>query len=150
MKLIRALKEKNRLAGEVNQLFTVLSRENSREEKSTSKVDAEKIYKDWLDKKQKLSALKASIAKANVDIYEKISQMEELKSEITSLDMLDTKDGTFQESLGYRGDKVLEKVYKAYITNEKRDALKIVIQEKINKLQDEIDEYNIGKDVILE
>ena len=149
MKIARALKEKNRLAGEVSALFAILLRENSRDITKTSVVDCEKVYKEWVDKKMSLANVKARIAIANKDITEKIFQMEELKSQMTSLDSLCTKVGKHKEMIGpaYGNQQQVENVYEAYITDDIRDKFKKELQSRINTLQDEIDDFNSSKEI---
>lgn len=149
MKLSRALKEKNRLIGEIGQLYSILVRENSRRVDSTSKVDVNSVYTRWESKIEELVKLKAAIAVANAPNFINVSRMEELKSKIKQIDPLNTKDGKFKEIVGYSSDVAEEVVYIAFITQEKKDELKKKYQEEINNLQDIIDDFNASTDVIL-
>lgn len=146
MKLSRALKEKNRLASEVKRLLVILIRENSRRNDNESKINAEEIYNEYISTRDKLIKIKSAIAKANINIYEKISRMEELKSTMTSLDMISTRVG--EEIVQSYGDtENLKYIWTSFIDNEKRDNLKIEIQIELNKLQDTIDDYNSSTEV---
>lgn len=149
MKLMTALKEKNRLAGEVSRLLVILHRENSRRDNSTSKVDVQKIYEEWIVKKQQLATLKGTISLTNIGIYPKIALMGELKDQLSSLETLPTKDGEFDESVGGYGTNPVKAVYKAFLTAEKVDDLnKTELQQEVNKLQDSIDEYNSITEIV--
>ena len=66
MKLAKALKEKNRLVGEVKRLKDLIARENSRNVKSTSKVDCKQLWEDLDNATSLLIKIKTAIFKANV------------------------------------------------------------------------------------
>lgn len=150
MKLALALKKKKRLAGKLNELYSILSRENSRKETSSSKIDAQEIFNRIQNVRFELIALKTAIAKANVGIYAKIVEMEELKDSISRLNSLQTKEGIHTEvRYGIEKDTSVDENWVAFINNERRDKMTEEIQEKINNLQDEIDAYNGSTDVVL-
>ena len=58
MKLSKALKEKNRLAGEVARLKTIIQRENSRDTKSTSTVDVAATWTKFQEATEALILIK--------------------------------------------------------------------------------------------
>jgi hypothetical protein len=140
MKLAKALKEKNRLVGEVNRLKGLIQRENSRDVKSTSKVDVALLWDALTNATTSLVAIKTAIFKANIGIYDKIVLMGELKAKAEWIKSLDTKDGIVEENTHYANPIVKE--YKAYLNTEAIDNLTVELQEQIVVLQDEIDEYN--------
>ena len=153
MKLAKALKVKNRLVGELNQLKTELQRENSRRDDNPSKVDCKSLYDDIETKRDNLIALKASICSANAGspnkdagIYQKIDEMSELKSFINFLAGLPKREGEELTLIGVNREKLTYQ-WTAFINQEKADALTKELQLKINKLQDEIDEYNAVTEV---
>ncbi len=147
MKLSKALKEKNRLVGEVNRLRAIISRENSRESRNTSKVDVGATIAELTSTVERLSKLKTAIAKANVGIYEAIEKMSELKSHATWIATLDTRDGA-EETSGY-GSVVIKKEYTAHVKKEDIDKLTKEIQDQLGVLQDKVDEYNATTEVVL-
>lgn len=154
MKLFSALKQKNRLAGELARIQTILVRENSRQQTGIGQhgVHPKKEYLDQLTaelvgKRAALVALKAAIAVANVGIYDKIFEVAELKSQITWIDTLNTKSGVHYE-YGY-GDAPKDIYYVAYVDDVQRDKLKEEYQARINKIQDEIDEFNSRTDIVI-
>lgn len=146
MKLFTALKEKNRLAGDIVKLQIVLVRENSRSVKNVSKIDAKTVFESLNEKVVKLAKLKGAIAKANIGIYDKIFEMGELKSQITFLETVPTKEGTFTESIGY-GESTQEVEYNAFINDAKKFDLQRDLQDRINVLQDSIDEFNASHEI---
>jgi len=140
MKLAKALKEKNRLVGEVNRLKGLIQRENSRDVKSTSKVDVALLWDALTNATTNLIAIKTAIFKANIGIYDKIVRMGELKAKAEWIKTLDTRDGIVEDNAHYGNPIVRE--YKAYLNTEAIDDLTVQLQEEIVVLQDEIDEYN--------
>lgn len=148
MKLAKALKVKNRLAGEVAKLEEIVRRENTRRSDNPSTIDVEEVYTQWSMKSLELVKVKSAIAKANIDIYYQIAEMEEYKNHITKLQMLNVKEGPEIVFIG-RDQEKMEYVWTPFINAEKRDELIQETQNKINNLQDKIDDYNANTDVNL-
>lgn len=143
MKLSQALKAKNRIIGELNQLKAVFTRENSRRDDNTSKVDREAIFTKIGSLQSDLIALKAQIAAANVPIYAKIEYMSELKSWLSYLKTVPVREGTEDEAIGYGSSPVIKtRVWTAFLNQEAVDRLMKQVQDQINLLQDEIDAFN--------
>lgn len=140
MKLAKALKEKNRLVGEINRLKVLINRENSRDVKSTSKVDVESLFSQLDAATKSLIAIKTAIFKANVGIYEKIVTLGELKTRIEWIKTILTRDGI--EVYSQIRDAVITKEFKAYKTQEDIDNEIASLQIEIDKIQDAVDEYN--------
>ena len=82
MKLSKALKVKNRVAGELSSLQDIYRRENSRREDNPSKVVASDVWNQITAKRNDLVKIKTAITKANIDIYHALAEMEELKGSI--------------------------------------------------------------------
>ena len=141
MKLAKALKEKNRLVGEINRIKNIICRENSRNVKSSSKVDRNALWNELAHTTGRLIAIKAAIFKANAGIYEKIVMMAELKSKIGWISSLNTTNGVIEQP-NYRGEGVISDTFDAFIKQEDVDQMISEIQNEIAALQDEIDEYN--------
>lgn len=154
MKLAKALKEKNRIAGEINRLKTLISRENSRDVKSSSTVDVSSLWIDLLNTTEKLIKVKTEIFKANVGIYDKIVRMAELKGRSSWLSTISTNNEKIENPYG---TNIMVTEYKACMAlNQNVNILDLVrqfkledvdrmtkdLQDEIAKLQDEIDEYN--------
>lgn len=137
MKLHKALKVKNRLVGEINNLQKVLQRENSRRNDNLSKVNCSETYDKLLDSLNRLVTLKTAIAKANTVIYDKIYEMDQLKSLMVFLKTLLTKEG---EELVYMGPNE-NKLYtwSCFMNQQAVDKALEELQVKVNNRQDEID-----------
>jgi hypothetical protein len=159
--LSKALKIKNRLAGELARLQTIFSRENSRRNDTTSKVDRGSVLAEIENMRADILSVKTAIAKANVGIYEQIARMEELKAYKKFINSLNTKEGEELRNLGRREyvwdeDEDLKErkkivyVWDAYTTQEDVDRINKEIQSEMDKTQDSIDEYNATHKVDLE
>jgi hypothetical protein len=77
-----------------------------------------------------------------VGIYDKLAEMEELKSRITFLRELNTNQGEVRQPRFSPAVDAEKDVYTAYFTNEKRDAEIASLEARIADLQDAVDEYN--------
>ena len=114
MKIAKALKLKNQLAGEVAQLKELLIKQNSRSSKQKSDYDNREVLTRLRAKVAELVKVKAVVAAANAEIYDKIFRLAELKGLVTMLTGLDTKAGVFHEG-GRFGDAGYEVEYIAQI-----------------------------------
>ena len=79
MKIAKALKLKNRLAGELNRIKGLIERENSRLEKSFDFEKMENLSKSFYETKADLIQLKAKIQMKTAPIAEKLIAMAEAK-----------------------------------------------------------------------
>jgi len=141
VKLSTALKIKNRLAGELVRLNTILARSNSTDRTRPPQHDLQSIWDKIAETSGKLAEVKSAITVANIGIYPRLAKMEEIKSSIAFLGSLDTKEGVYRESEGFRGN-VIERTYDAFLTQKEVDSLTSELQKLIDDLQDEVDEYN--------
>jgi hypothetical protein len=140
--LAKALKMKNVLVGEINRAKEIFSRENSRSELNTSKVDRAAVYADIQAKTQALVSLKAGIAKANVNLYSTLSEMAEAKSSIAYLKSLNTQDGVTRSDPRFGSSAVVETKFEAFFTQEKVDVEVAKLQKRVEELQDVADTFN--------
>lgn len=140
MNLAQALKAKNRLAGELVRQQQILTRENSRREDSTSKVDRKVVWETILKLSEELGTLKGKITVANIGIYPMLERMAELKARIAYIASLPKREGVEQEYLG--GEQRLAHMWDSFLTQEKVDALTAELQTQLNELQDKVDTYN--------
>jgi len=146
MKLSQALKQKNRLAGEMARLQSILNRENARRSDSVSTVDRLEVYTKILKTSEELGALKARIAKANVGIYEKLERMSELKAFIAFLVSLPKRQGEEVSFVG-RDQEKLTYTWNSFVNVEQCDDTVSKLQEQIACLQDSVDEFNATTEI---
>ena len=138
--LSQALKEKNRIAGELANAWRLIALENSMREDKRRVTDLEELYKTIRLYTEKLIELKTKIGLANAGNLENIYRMEECKNELQKIERIDTDESSdFQ--------KISDSEFKEY----KRTVVfnssviwdwKQKLQQECNRLQDEMDTYN--------
>ena len=138
--LAQALKEKNRIAGELAEAWRLIAMENSMREDRRRVTDLEELYKTIQLYTDKLIELKTKIGLANAGNLENIYHMEECKHELSKIEQIDTDESSdFQ--------KISDSEFKEY----KRTVVfnssiiwdwKQKLQQECNRLQDEMDTYN--------
>ena len=142
MKLLKALKHKNKLVNQINKVLEKIRRENSIPDSKMRAYDVNLLMKEYLDLREQLINLKTSIQKANVPIYEKMVRLAELKSTINNLNSIDTSEGIVE--VGYNGNTQ----NKSVVINQKNiDTMIADTEKQIESLQDEIDTYNAITDI---
>jgi hypothetical protein len=141
MKLSKALKEKNRVAGEVAALKVLLTQQNVRPANQKFDYDAQDLLAQLRAKVDELVKVKTAIAVANVAVYEKIFRLAELKGLSAALKALDTKNGVFKEGGGFQGT-AYDMEYVAQLKKTDVDRLAAETDAEIQALQDALDEFN--------
>ncbi len=141
MNLAQALKQKNRLAGELVRQQQILQRENARRNDSVSQVNRQEVWQRIIELSENLGELKGRITQANVNIYPALERMAELKSRIAFLAGLQKREGEEVCFVGRDQEKLVYK-WDSLINQQKSDELVAALQEEINELQDEVDSYN--------
>lgn len=136
--LAQALKEKNRIVGEISRLWDLVENENSCWESHTRSVDVKETMKTIEFLVQKLVELKTKIGKANEGNLANMYALEECKSQMSRFSKLNTL-----EDVRYRGvnDDKME-VRSAEITAQEVLQRNKNLQRQCNQLQDELDAYN--------
>ena len=145
MKLAKALKQKNKLAGEVAQLKELLTQQNSRSTKQKFDYDNQQVLGELRTKVDELIKTKAAIGAANAEIYAQIFRLAELKGLVATLKALPTKEGVYVESLGYAQSVEVE--YAAQLKKAEVDKLTQDLETEIQALQDALDEFNFTHSV---
>ena len=141
MKLTKALKLKNQLAGEVTELKDRLGKQNSRAATVPFDYDAGEVLAALRAKAAQLVAVKSAIAAANVAQYPRIFRLAELKGLVALLKALDVRHGVFKEAGSY-AQPAYEIEYVAQLKKSAVDALVAELDTEISALQDELDEFN--------
>ena len=141
MKIAKALKLKNQLAGDVAQLKELLAKQNSRSTKQKFDYDNREVLTRLRAKLDELVKVKAALATANTEVYDKIFRLAELKGLVATLTGLDTKAGVFHEG-GRFGEPAYEVEYVAQLAKVEVDRLATELKDEIQSLQDALDEFN--------
>jgi hypothetical protein len=146
MKIAKALKLKNQLAGDVAQLKELLAKQNVRSTKQKFDYENREALSRLHAKLDELVKVKAAIATANAEVYDKIFRLAELKGLVAALTGLDTKAGVFHEG-GRFGDPGYEVEYVAQLGKVEVDKLITELKSEIQVLQDNLDEFNFTRTV---
>src|SRR5690349_760354 len=141
MKLAKALKLKNQLAGEVGQLQELLAKQNVRSARQNFDYNSREVVEQLRSKVTQLVRVKTAIALANVDAYEQIFRLAELKGLISALKALDTRSGVFHEGRRF-GDRAHEFEYIAELSKVVVDSLVSDFEKEVQTLQDTLDGYD--------
>jgi len=147
MNLSQALKQKNRLAGELVRQQQILQRENARRSDSVSKVDRTEVWAKIQKLSEELGVLKGKITTANVGIYPSLERMAELKSRIAFLNGLPKREGEEVTFVGRDQEKMVY-TWDSHINQEQTDKMIADLQLQINNLQDQVDLHNATTEVI--
>ena len=141
MKLNKALKLKNQLAGEVAELKDRLGKQNARAAQVPFDYNAREVLAALREKVDHLIAVKSAIAAANVEQYPRIFRLAELKGLVALLKALDVRHGVFKEGGNY-AQPAFEIEYVAQLKKAVVDGLVAELEAEISGLQDQLDEFN--------
>lgn len=146
MKLSKALKLKNKLAGDVAQGQKLITEANVAEGGNARPHDVRQLYKELEENQRRLVHVKAAIASANEGIWARIFEMAELKARIAFLRALPTKHGKHLVE-GRYGSESVEREYHSELSAAWVEAEVKGLQARIERMQDEVDEHNAVKEV---
>lgn len=137
MTINQALKKKNKLIKELNKQYEIAIKFNSQEIGNPRRYEINEVLNSIKDITNKLVELKTNINIINTNIFYKIIKITELKGMITRLKNIPTKEGKHTENYG--GSVKENEVQINHVQMEK---LISSIEDEIEGLQDEIDEFN--------
>jgi hypothetical protein len=129
-------------------LKDLLSKQNSRSTKQKFDYENREVLTRLRAKLDELVKVKAAVAAANAEVYDKIFRLAELKGLVTILTGLDTKAGVFHKGRGF-GEAAYEVEYVAQLGKVDVDKLVAELNVEIQSLQDALDEFNFTRTVNL-
>lgn len=147
MKLAKALKVKNRLAGEIANAQRLIVESNVVEGANQPAHDVEELHMTLIAKQGQLAELKAKINRANGPIWESIVTLAELKGRAAWYRSIPTKSGTFVEGASRFSGPGITVNYRAQMSASDVEDNIAYLNEKIEKLQDEIDTFNATTEI---
>ena len=136
--LARAFKERARLNQKIISALNLIKEENSLVEGGVRSVDIRKKYQEFHDLTNKLLKLKQAISQANAGISDKLVELAEVKHLLSRVREIPVKEGKQPRGVSSLDDRVYISEIKKGEINSEMEAL----QQRINALQDEIDEFN--------
>ncbi len=137
--LAQALKEKNRLAGEIRRLWGLFQQENSCQETHTRSIDVAKTLQTIEHYTAKLIELKTKIGRENAGNLQNMYRLEEAKSRMAKLN---ETNGSEDDEREYTRDAYHYVKRTAIFNEEKLLEMKRKLQIECNALQDKLDAYN--------
>ena len=141
MNIKQALKQKNRLVQELNLLTQRMATNNTVIEGNERPYSAKQTLTEIYVKINELNILKTQIHIANAPVYDKIFLMGELKSLVKNLKSMSCTNGVDDDFYSRRSDTTTIK--NSEITVVERDNEIKNLEDRIEKLQDELDEHNL-------
>jgi hypothetical protein len=141
MKLAKALKLKNKLAGEIALAQRLINESNVTENDNSPPHDVKYLYDQMVENQEELAELKGKIAVANGPISAMIFEMSELKARIAFLRAMPTKHGSFVTE-GRYGTESITRIHRATFKAAWVEEEAQTLSERIEELQDSIDEFN--------
>ena len=137
--LAQALKEKNRLAGEIRRLWELFQHENSCQENHERSIDVEKTLQTIEHYTAKLIELKTKSGIANAGNLRNMYLLEEAKNRMAKLNATNGNEDNERE---YTRD-TYHYIKRTAVYNEaKLLEMKRKLQIECNELQDKLDAYN--------
>jgi len=142
MNIASALKNKNRIAGEIAKLQKKIIA-NNLYIGDTKKFDTIVLTDNLNAERQKLVDLKVRIAKANVGIAQELVELAEAKAQLTYLTSLERYVGVAEvKGIAGYGEREKEVITYSQITAGVLDKALGEAQKLINDLQDKVDAFN--------
>jgi hypothetical protein len=135
MNLRKALKEKNKLAGHLNQLFQRMRENNITEDGQSRPYNSKEVLQEIHQEIQQLVELKVKLQLANIPILQDIYRVAELKVMIRQLRYMECNDSR-KISSG------IITYHIATIKAEERDQLIKTMEEEIEAIHERIDTFN--------
>lgn len=140
--LAKALKLKNRLAGRLNKVQSDIQTYNSVLAEQAGQIDVPALCKVRDQIADELVTLKTKIVFGNAEIQGDLIRQGELKSKLTWLATLETRDG--KERHGYQNTEV---TWVASIKKTDVDKETKKLEAEIDAIQDKLDNYNHTKKI---
>jgi len=137
MNIKKALKLKNKLTGEIKELISLASSNNSIIQGNPRKYSTGKLLEEAEEKTNELVELKTKIHLANAPVYSKIFKLSELKSRAKFIAAIPTDEGKTSSRYGTESE-VME--VEIDVVQKKLQVKKI--EEEIEKIQEELDVHN--------
>ncbi len=138
--LAQALKEKNRLTGEIRRLWGLFQHENSCLESHTRSIDVAKTLQTIEHYTAKLVELKTKIGVANAGNLKNMYLLEEAKNRMAKLNETNGNEDGEREYVRNEGYSYVKRT--AVFNEEKLLEMKRRLQIECNGLQDKLDAYN--------
>jgi hypothetical protein len=135
MNIRKALQEKNKLTGKINQLYQRLRENNITEDGQSLPYNSREVMAEIQQCTAQLISLKVKIQIANTPILSDIYELAELKNLITRLRYLDCQDSR-------RISSGIITYHTATIKAQERDQMILALETQVEAIQERIDSFN--------
>jgi len=143
MTIKQALKEKNRLIKALDDEFKKVYAYNSIDEGNVRPYSTVNSLSNIIILEEGLIDLKTQIHRANVEVYDKIFRLSELKSLAKRFTQINCDEGKVSDRYGRQEPSIKT----AEISVIERDVRVKMIEEEIESLQEELDTHNATKTI---
>lgn len=149
MTLAKALKHKNRVAQKIARISDDIRENNSILAINTPEVDVQVLDGMRKELTDYLVALKTAIHRASDSMRDRIFLLSELKASIGFYNSICTQHGKRESNrFGGGGDDYVE--HKAVMRKETIDRIVIELEERIDAIQDKLEEFNVTTKIEIE
>ena len=145
MTIKQALKKKNNLVKEIQELYSRLSQYNSVEVGNVRPYSPKDMLEQINNKSVELVELKTKIHIANMPVYDKIFTLSELKSTISKLKSLDCTEGVVNDY--YSRGRENPPIKTAELSVVERDNLVKSMELQLEAIQDILDTHNQNTEI---
>ncbi|MEZ4809796.1 MAG: hypothetical protein R2819_05500 [Allomuricauda sp.] len=141
MKIIEALKEKNKLVKKILELQNRVTLYNCIIEGNPRAYEPKEVMAELNNTIEELIDIKTKITRANQPVQGKIYRLSELKSKIRFLKTIPTTEGKAPQGKSYYSQPEMH-IWESSIKTKERDNLIIELENEIDKIQQELDMHN--------
>ena len=141
MKIIEALKEKNKLVKKILELQNRITTYNCIIEGNPRAYDPKDELVELNKTIEELINVKTKITRANQPVQEKIYRLSELKSKIRFLKTVPTTEGKAPQGKSYYSQPEMH-IWESSIKTKERDKYIVELENEIDKIQQELDTHN--------
>jgi hypothetical protein len=142
MNVKQALKQKNKLVGEIKECYRIIQTQNSIEEGNPRRYSVKNKISEIAKLTDELVILKAKLHRANSSVYEKIFQMAEIKGIIKELKKMDVSEGKQDSRYGS-----VVSVKEVEMNVIERDAIVKEYEAHVEVIQNELDIHNSNTNI---
>lgn len=137
MTIAKALKEKNKQVAFIKDLTAKINQYNSIPKGDEREYDVDALIRQSINESRKLAELKSKIHSASQSVREKIFLLSELKSQVSNLKKVPTKNGI--ERGHYRTESI---ELSAQVKSKDLDEIVKNLEKEIDLIQEELDKFN--------
>lgn len=144
MTVKQALKLKNQLAKEIQELYGLINSNNSTIQDNPKYFSVVDMMAQVDEKINELTELKSKIHQANSKVYKKIFLLSELKGQAQMYARINTKEGKIADRYNNGGEPT---ILVAELNVKQVGEMVKAIEAKINAIQEELDYHNATTDI---